>query len=299
MAGLWISRIARRLTQPDTFDRLVSPAIADLQLESQRGRLGRWRHYPALLRVMTWALLRDFWRELAYVFDADAWRTVWTRAAVWALAAAIISWGIQYGSLVNLLNQWHTSDMVRETILNGVVFRTIGPALTVAMIVAAYSFNRRQPARMTTVVSATIVLAAITVGATYLSTILQAPSRQALDEAGRGFYGSAIEVTRAPLPWQLTSNAIAMIPFAWLGVVLARRRGWPLALIATSILGSYVWLNTAATPLYFRVARSIPGLETLLFGTYSLPTNLVTLTGLIVLWRGIERIVDRPDVAHA
>ncbi|HKE84400.1 MAG TPA: hypothetical protein VKB50_11615 [Vicinamibacterales bacterium] len=299
MAGLWISRIARRLTQPDTFDRLVSPAIADLQLESQRTRVGRWRHYPSLASVLMWALLQDISRELAYVFDADAWRTVWTRAAAWALIAAAINWVILYGVIANVLNQWHTSEAARQTILNGVIFRSVGPALTVAMIVAAYSFKRRDAARTVSVVTAAIALAVTTVGATYLSTILQEPSRHALDEAGRAFYGSAIEVRRAPLPWQLILNAIAMIPFAWLGVVSSKRRGWPLALSVIVILGTWQVLNFKAFPVYAWLARVVPGLETLLFGTYSVPTNLLTLSGLILLWRGIEWIVERPGLAHA
>ncbi|HKE83199.1 MAG TPA: hypothetical protein VKB50_05580 [Vicinamibacterales bacterium] len=299
MAGVWISRIARRLTQPDTFDRLVSPAIADLQLESQRTTVGRWRHYPALAAVLLWALLRDVRRELAHVFDADAWRSVWTRAAAWALIAAATNWVILYRLIANVLNQWHTSDTARQTILNGVAFRSVGPALTVAMIVAAYSFKRRDAARTVRVVAATIVLAVTTVGATYLSTILQEPSRHALDEAARAFYGSAVEARRAPLPWQLLLNATSMIPFAWLGVVLARRRGWPLALIATGILGTYVWLNTTALTLhlYGWLASSIPGVEALLFGTYGVPPNLVTLVGLIAAWRAIERVFDRSDPA--
>jgi hypothetical protein len=297
MAGLWITRIARRLTQPDTFDRLVSPAIADMQLESQRAPIGRWRHYPALVAVLMWALLRDFSRELAYVFDADAWRAVWTRAAAWALIAATVSWVIQYGLIVNRLGQWHASDAVRQTILNGVAFRSVGPALTVAMIVAAYSFKRRHAARTATVVAATIVLAATTLGATYLSTIMQAASTQAFDEAGRAFHASAIDVRRAPLAWQLMLNAIAMIPFAWLGVVLAKRRGWPLALSASIVLGTWQVLNFTAFPVYAWLARLIPGLDAVLFGTYALPTNLLTLVALILLWRTVERVFDRPDAA--
>ena len=110
MPGIWIARLARRLTRPDTFDRLVSPAIADLQLEAQQGWWGRWRHYPMLAFVIVFALFSDLLGDLARVFDAEAIRVVWSRTAAWAFAAAVINVAVKYALLSNAPGTWPGDD---------------------------------------------------------------------------------------------------------------------------------------------------------------------------------------------
>ena len=90
MPGIWITRIARRVTRPDTFEWLVSPAIADLQAEAAHSGTRRWRHYSAFAVVLGYAVLRDFRMDIGIAFDTDAWRRVWSRAAVWALIGGLL-----------------------------------------------------------------------------------------------------------------------------------------------------------------------------------------------------------------
>ena len=75
--GRYFEALARRLTRPDTFDRLVSPAIADLQCEAVHSRFRiRARHYIAMVAVLLCALARDFRLDIRTAFEADALRCV-------------------------------------------------------------------------------------------------------------------------------------------------------------------------------------------------------------------------------
>ena len=56
MRGAWLSTLARRLLHDDTFDLVVSPAIADLQFE-QRG-------HTAVLIALAGALCHDIGGDL-------------------------------------------------------------------------------------------------------------------------------------------------------------------------------------------------------------------------------------------
>ena len=293
MPGIWIARLARRLTRPDTFDRLVSPAIADLQLEAQHGWWARWRHYPVLAYVVVFALFRDLLGDLARVFDAGAIGVVWSRTAAWALAAGAINGAVMYALLSNAPGTWPGDDGARLAVLGR---ESIGVALTVAMIVAAYKFRRREGAGPRAVAAATVVVAIVAFVATHVSTMLWAPAIHAVVEAGRTASGPATDIVVVYPPDIV--NALSMIPFAWLGVVLARRRGWGLAASAAAILGTWVFVNATAFP-YYQVAHIVPGLETVLFDRYSVPPHMVTLIGLIIVWRAIERCFDRLTVASA
>jgi len=85
MRGDWLTSLARRLTRPGTFERLVSPAIADLQSEASGNFLIGARHYIAIWAVLVCALWRDFGLEIRTALDADALHHVWRRAAIWYL----------------------------------------------------------------------------------------------------------------------------------------------------------------------------------------------------------------------
>jgi hypothetical protein len=90
-----------------------------------------------------------------------------------------------------------------------------------------------------------------------------------------------------------------MVPFAWLGVVLAGRRGWPLALSATALLGTWVLATQSNVTFFALLVRAAPSLWPILYGTYSVPDNLVTLTVLILLWRRFESRVDPQSTVQA
>jgi hypothetical protein len=286
MAGLWISWIARRLTQPDTFDRLVSPAIADLQSEAAYGLTQRLRHYAAFTVVFGCAVLRDFRIDLGIAFGTDSARRAWGRAAVWALIAGLCNWAAMYVVTLRLLERLHASSEVQFTVLSGIASRSIGPAFTAALVVAAYSFKRQDPARIRRVVAVTLVFLALSPVVGYLSDTLYAAAREALVQAYRVGQPDLPAIVSASTLVVRLSAIMQMATFAWLGVALARYRGWTLAITTTTILTLYVIANLHQFEL---VNHFAPSLTPLLYGTYSIPANAVTLGLLILLCRAILR----------
>lgn len=290
MPGTWLTRIARRLTREETFDRLVSPAIADMQREAAHGMLLRTRHYGAMAIILACALLRDFHASLALAFDADASRRIWTRAAMWSLAAGSLSWFLMYTVTARQLIEWQVDASTARLVLDGVIFQSWGPAFTVGAIVAAYQLKRRDPAGSRAVVAAAAAFLATTLVMSYVSINLQQPARHAMDQIAIARFSLPSSVTRPPIPWQIVGSVVQMAPFLWLGAVLARHRGWPLALGATAILATYTSLlvTGGGFRLVAMLVRAVPLLEPVLFGTFSIPHNALVLIAAIQLWRMLD-----------
>jgi hypothetical protein len=296
MPGIWMTRIARQLTRPDTFERLVSPAIADLQTEAAQGGLRRLRHYAALTMVLACAVLRDFRLDLSSAFDADSWRNVWGRAAAWALVAAACNWAAMYMLTARTLARLDGPPSLEAAVMDGLVFRSIVPALVAALVVAAYNLRRRHPSSLRTVVAvaAVFIVATPIVGA--FASALFAPSRDALNQVYSIARPDLPAMTMAPQQLQALSGMIQTAAFAWLGVALARYRGWSLAFSATTILTLYVAGN-----LYLMqwLGRLIPGLTSIVYAASPIPLNAVTLAALILLMQAIQRPFDHRDLAVA
>jgi hypothetical protein len=176
--------------------------------------------------------------------------------------------------------------------------RSLVPALTVCMIVAAYRLRRRDE-RARSVVAAAAVIAVITLVVSLSARAAESHISIALEMAAYGTQAAnaPFAVHWPPLPWRMLTAAVSVIPFAWLGVVLARRRGWPLTVISTTMLCTWVFANLAGLYLLDLVLRSTPAwrpiLEPLVIGTYAIPPNLLTLVALILMWRGVETGFDR------
>jgi hypothetical protein len=296
MPGIWMTQVARRLTRHDTFERLVSPAIADLQKEAAHGWRQRLRHYGALMMVVVWAVLRDLRVDLSTAFDAGSWRSVWGRTAAWALLAAFCNWAGMYVLTASTLARLGAPPSLEAAVMDGLVYRSIVPALAAALVVAAYNLRRRHPSslRTTVAVAALFIVAIPIIGA--FATALSAPSREALDHAYRLARPDLPAITIAPQRLQALAGMIQIAAFAWLGVALARYRGWPLALNATTILTIYVFSN-----LYLMqwAARITPGLASMLYATSAVPANAVIMAALILTMQAIQRPFDRRDVAAA
>ena len=294
MPGIWMTRLAKHLTRKDTFERLVSPAIADLQSEAAHGWVRRARHYGALSLVLGCAVLRDFRLDMRTAFDADSWRTVWSRAAVWALVAGLCNWAAMYVLTARTLARLDIPPGLEATALNGAVFRSIVPALIGALVVAVYRLKRRNPASVRAVIAAAIVFMAITPILGYMATALYAPAREALDQAYRIARPDLPEVTTVPQRLQALAGMIQTAVFAWLGAALARYRGWPLAFNTTTILTVYVLSN-----LYLMrwATWMLPSLTSILYATSVIPFNAVTLAALILMMQAIQRPFDRQHAA--
>ena len=294
MPGIWMTRVARQLTRPDTFERLVSPAIADLQAEAADGWLQRLRHYAALATVLGCAVLRDFRLDLSTAFDADSWRSVWSRAAAWGLVAAVGNWAAMYVSTTRMLARLGAPPTLEAAAaLDGLVFRSIVPALVAALVVAAYNLSRRHPSSLRTVVAVAAIFTVATPIVGSVATALFAPAREALNHAYNVARPDLPAVTMVPQRLQALAGMIQTAAFAWLGVALARYRGWPLAFNATTLLTIYVLANLYVLQWASRIA---PSLTSVLYNSV-LPANAVTLAALILMMQAIQRPFDRRDVA--
>lgn len=298
MPGSWLTLISRRLLCEQTFEQIVSPAIADLQCEATRGLMMRVRHSFAVGTVLTWALFHDFSQALIGSFDGDGAIRVWRRAGYWSLGAALANSAVSYVLLVRSLDRWQVEGPLRDTALSTVLLGSVLSALTVAVLVAAYSLKRQNRADRRVVPAVIVLFAVVTLVSSIVTITLRAPSREAMAELGRATYGIG-PAAYPPLMWQALMSALHVVPFAWLGTVLARHHGWRLALSATAILGTWQLINFRGFVIYLWLSNTVPALQPLLFGTYPVPTNLLTLTLLILAWRRTERRIDRYRVAHA
>jgi hypothetical protein len=68
MPGLWLTRLAHRLLHDDTFEIIVSPAIADLQFEVAAGRASL-RSYAGVWAALAGALAHDFGGDVHTMLD--------------------------------------------------------------------------------------------------------------------------------------------------------------------------------------------------------------------------------------
>jgi hypothetical protein len=138
MSGSWIAAIAGRLLRKSTFERLVSPAIADLQLEASNGLSFRLRHYVAIVCVLVSAVGCDVCTDLAGGFSADARRAVWRPAFLWSLAAFAVSIWIGKREPIEVLGPAAAAASLLRALLTAP-----RNALYVAMTAPAFYFTRR------------------------------------------------------------------------------------------------------------------------------------------------------------
>ena len=70
MPGAWLEALGRRLLHQDTFELVLSPAIADLQFESpDAGLVGVTRCYAGVAAAILGALLQDVGSDLHGLLD--------------------------------------------------------------------------------------------------------------------------------------------------------------------------------------------------------------------------------------
>ena len=273
MPGLWLASIARRLTRQTSFERLVSPAIADLQSEAAGGFLITTRHYTAIGAVLICALWRDFGLDIRTALETDALHHVWRRAALWYLGITVLmtvaalrapahwSWGV--GTFLTTFEMegampWHllstelTTAAVMTSLLQGIV-----SALPFGMGAAAFYLCRQNKRRTI------IAVAVVAVAATAIVGFSVRPIRTGADRALYETVAPQVanpekavgdtqhwkewlqsrqrEVDGRIAFWTDLQNALMVVPFALFGVVLARRRGWgvlagALQIILTALL---------------------------------------------------------------
>lgn len=268
MAGNWLAALGRWLARPQTFETLVSPAIADLQREAAHGVTARARHYVALVAVMACALARDFRIDLAAAFDAGAARHVWMKAALWALGFAGLTGWLALREELTVLGPAATSAALTTAALGALTGAFFAAATT------ASTFNLvRRGASTRTIVAVTFVLFLMALGAA--SAVH--PIRMAAD---RELYamGQSLQTGSAPSNSLLAvwlglqadevqtglargrdlRNALGVVSSALLGVILARSRRWSVLLTAASFIAALFAAGMMVMKLEITVLRGVP-----------------------------------------
>lgn len=174
--GRYLELIGQRLTRPDTFERMVSPAIADLQREAGRGVLMRARHAVAVGSVIIWALVIDLRTEAIMAFDVDARRTVWRRAAWWYAGSAIAIALLASGNV-----PWQFLDAAtRRAATLSTVFTVLVGALAPATAAATFYLWRRTAGALRPGAAATLLMVAATAAAAMATDLFAATAQMQL-----------------------------------------------------------------------------------------------------------------------
>jgi len=229
MRGTWFVKIGSWIARKETFERMVAPAIADMQVEASYGRLHRGKHYFAIGLVLVHALLQDMRLDFASAFDTEARRLAWRRAAIWyaGFVAVFTFLGLRYNLPEGLSLEGIWPAALTSAALEGLM---TGVPLGIAVGVF-YLYLRSSSRRSIVVVS--LIAAALTI-AFGLSV---RPIRMSADRTvynniqARLFSGGQSHYRDETVDeqitwWQDIQGGVSVIPYALIGIVLAKRRGW-------------------------------------------------------------------------
>jgi hypothetical protein len=265
----WLAALARRLLHRDTFETMVSPAIADLDAERASGWRTYSRHCRGLTVVLGVAMLRDWRTDVREAFDFGARRDVWLVTAIWYTAPTVLLAGL----LLKSQTPWHLLDATAVAAV--VLDTTLGARLYasyVAVTAAVFFLSRRLPPIKALVIGVAVVSFAFAAMNATSSAIRVPLNRTIYETASR-------RLATAPLPsgersWERADGrtwvewrgrqaarstsatelvgwfAIAplgalfnFLPFGLVGLALARGRGASVALRAAAVVGTIVTIH--------------------------------------------------------
>jgi hypothetical protein len=282
VSGDWIALIARDLIRQHTYERTVSPAIADLQFEAPaQSRTQRLIGYISIYRAVAGAVVIDIGEDLTRAFNREA------RASAWRAAA--ILWVLLIG--LNVVLNWRPLLGMDELGFDGlaVILLFSLPSLAVAALPAvlvpfAVVMTRRHGAARPVLAAAVLVSLVVIVA----SVTLAVPAGRRADQYQQAAFWRArmdtadpprsLEAIRHELTVELTrqdqrraradrnrflynsiaAKAMGTFAFAFIGIGLARKRGWRMLLWGA---GAYVvWIAILAGVIewaWFPRTRSI------------------------------------------
>jgi len=234
-----LAAILRRLLHRDTFETMVSPAIADLQAEADLGWRHRARHYAGLAVVLGFALLKDIRFDAGLTSLASTWRT-WRKAVFWHLGLAI-----PMALLFLWATPWQHLQGVRLIVLLMFAFGLFGAPISTTA--AAFYLRRDGLTEPRAVIAALavplVIFAPVTLAWNVLgppaATLIYETAAPRIEAAGKPDENILHRMWLANFKERSTSTAprsytvwntvrdIATFPSsALIGVWLARRRGW-------------------------------------------------------------------------
>ena len=241
MRGAWLARIGRALVSPETFEQMVAPSIADLQIESGRGFALQWQHYVGVVAVLSYALVQDLRFEISFTCDAGARRHVWKRAAIWysgfVLLLSLLGLKYKLPQGLRLHGLWGPS--LTSVGLEAIIVSAIPGMMAAALYLTRRSCSKRSIVLVTVLVTTLITAFALTVRPIRMSadnTLLNAALSQSITRAQ--YFSDRLD-TQVNL-WRDIQTGIQIIPFALLGILLSRRKGWNVALGVAAYYASWL-----------------------------------------------------------
>lgn len=265
----WLTALGRRLLHRDTFETMVSPAIADLDAERAGGWRAHLRHCGGLAVVFGAALLRDWRADQRTAFDFGARRDVWLVTAIWYTVPTVLLAGLLLKNETpwHLLNAGAGAAVVLDAILAARLYSSY-----VAVIAAVFFLSRRLPPIKALVIGVAVVsFAFAALNAT--SSAIRVPLNRRIHEAAStnlaaarlppGEPSSERGDSRTWVEWRgrqaardtsatelVRWFAIAplgalfnFLPFGLVGLALSRGRGASVALRAAAVVGTIVTIH--------------------------------------------------------
>jgi hypothetical protein len=311
--GARLVALLERVLHRDTFETMVSPALADLQSELYEGWRQRAQHYAGLTIVIGFALLRDWRIDMLAAFDFGARRDVWRVAGLWYLAVTILLAGL----VLKQQTPWHLLDVaVWPAIAVEAVLGARLYASYIAAGAAAFFLSRRLSAIKALVIAAGAVTVAF-VALNIVATMTRSPmNRTIYESASRKLAASRVDAGDLP-SWESqrwprwveahghaksrsatvaeVAGSVAMapfvavlnfMPFALVGVAIARSRGGTVLVRLVGVI---------ATTIVF--ARFGPGSFASGNDFMDFLRQMATLTTAALLWIGVgplARLITAP-----
>ena len=296
----WLAAISRRVLHHDTFDMMVSPALADLEAEAFQGWRQRARHYAGFPVVLGCALLRDTRADAGLTSFASTWQT-WRKAVLWHFALAIpvatvIAWATPWRHLEGV-------ELVILAMFIGAIFGT--PVSTTA---AAFYLRRSGVTEARAVVTALVVPLVLSApmyviwsgfgpSATLLVYKTAAPRIQAarkpventLEHMWLSYFDpQRAEKAKPPSVWDTVRDITAFPLSPLMGVWLARRRGWRIFSSFFALQCAFLGLSVA------RLLMNLPGLP-----VTNVLAIMLSLLGPGIVWLLVLRGSTRHPAAAA
>jgi hypothetical protein len=233
----WLAAVSRRLLHRDTFQTMVSPALADLQAERHQGWRQRARHYAGLTVVFGFALLKDIRIDAGLTSFAAAWE-VWRKAVAWHVALAI-----PLAAAFLWATPWRHLQGVEFTVLAMFALGLFG--VPVSTTAAGFYLRRAGLTESRAVIAATVVpfvlFAPVSIGWDGLSpraaSLIYETAAPKIEAPGTPIniweriwlanFKERRTESQQPLTIWAALRSVAALPLSpMIGVWLARRRGW-------------------------------------------------------------------------
>ena len=269
LTGSWLTAAAARLLRDETHRMIITPAIADLQIEEADGHLARARGYLAVWRVLAVALLIDLRADVGLPWTWGAVRNAWMPALFAGVCVACASIWVPPGAFADIeVLGW---DGYAIVIALAIVEKVL-TFLPVTALQFASGLRQSTPRAIGPALLASAAIAVVTVGANVLVVpavmlerqLYATSATERFTESGTavGNRGRQGPVPHAPL-WERVARlkeravpdppVMPRSPFGTTGAALP----WGLSAFAFTAAGLWVGKRTRPRPTRREILRAM------------------------------------------